>query len=429
MQTLELGVVRKNILESFLFLHFQPPGFDLLRLILASPELLIGFEPSSRNLDLRLYIFYALLFGLMNGTLFYWAQRLSHSNGFALAAVVLWSMYPGNIAMVTYLDSMYLSTVLLTLTLHFWMLWYMSSDAKFAVASAITGIGATLVRTSLQPTMFLLAMVAGSVVLLLRMGRMNLRRIVTLLVVCIALLAALPVKQLVLFGTFSTTSSSGHHLLGMIRYQPTEEELQAISVPAAILKNATTFENKFNKSEEVITNYKYSKIFVSQITSDPVRSVKESLVTARRSVIKGAGATQDFKPNVLAQSLPWSEVSSQLFSGFSYAVFISAGWAGLLVVKRRAIVLKLIVAGIPPLVVIASVLFAVVFGSLRYTEAIEMGQAFGWTDGFTWTESNRVKFLIEPVLFWTASVGLLLVVGRVRQALLRRYRPSLRNFV
>jgi hypothetical protein len=423
MQTLELNVLRQDIFGGLWYLHSQPPGFDLLRLLLATPEILMGSEPTSSSLDLRLYVFSALLYGLMNGILFFWAQKLSHSKLVALITVVLWSLYPGNLAMVTYLDSIYLSTVLLTLTLHFWMLWYVSSNLKFALASAFAGIGVTLVRTSLQPALFLFAMLAGLVLLLRRSQHTYRRRIIAAFAMCAILLLCLPVKQFVLFGTFSTTTSAGHHLLGMIRYQPTEEELRAISVPASILRNAENFQNKYNNSEEVITNYKYSDIFLSRVSSDPAGSFRESLISASRSLIKGAGATQDYNPNILVESLPWAGASSRIFSGLSYLMVVTAGITGLVIARRETIAInirRLLVAAIPPLVVLAAVMFTVVFGSLRYTEPVELGDAFGWNDGFTWTESNRVKFLLEPVFFSAASLGLLLYVTRATQRFVRR---------
>lgn len=427
MQTLELNVLRQDILRSLWYLHFQPPGFDLVRLVLAAPELLIGSEPSSGSLDVRLYMFSALLFGLMNGIVFFWARKLSRSKWIALATVTLWSLYPGNIAMVTYLDSMYLSTVLLTLTLHFWLLWYTTSNAKFALVSAFAGIGVTLVRTSLQPFMFFVAMLAGLVLLFTQTESKQRGRSLFFFAACTMLLLFLPVKQFSLFGTFTTTSSAGHHLLGMIRYQPTEEELRAVPVPASILRNAKQFENKFNNSQEAIVNYQYSKIFVSQISSNAAESFRESLVSASRSITKGAGATQDFKPNVLVQSLPWAEVSSRIFSGLSYGVFVAAGIISLLIAKRQRLTdnaVRLFLAGIPPLIVIASVALTIIFGSLRYTASVEMGEPFGWTDGFTWTESNRVKFLLEPVFFSSASVGLLVVATRVCLMFVDRVRGS-----
>lgn len=101
---------------------------------------------------------------------------------------------------------------------------------------------------------------------------------------------------------------------------------------------------------------------------------------------------------------------------------LSAGIIGLVIAKRETIAIsiqRLLVAVIPPLVVLAAVTFTVVFGSLRYTEPVELGDAFGWTDGFTWTESDRVKFLLEPFFFSAASVGLLLSLARARQKFVR----------
>lgn len=93
MQTLDLDVLIDHPIRNFWYLHFQPPGFDLLRLILALPEAIFGSQPTSESLDLRIYLVHILMFGVMNAITFYWARIISHSFVLALTASLVWAAY------------------------------------------------------------------------------------------------------------------------------------------------------------------------------------------------------------------------------------------------------------------------------------------------------------------------------------------------
>jgi len=408
MQTLDLDVLIDHPIRNFWYLHFQPPGFDLLRLILALPEAIFGSQPTSENLDLRIYLVHILMFGVMNAIIFYWARIISHSFVLALTASLVWAAYPGNIAMVTFLDSMYLSSFLVLVCTHLWFMYLRTRHLSLALAACLAGIALTLTRTSLQPILFVGITVLAYFVVRQATDTHMRKRLSGWLLVCILLTIATPIKQFALFGTFSSTSSSGHHLLGAIRYLPTEQELAEIDVPSRVTRNAEELVNDHNVPEEVIANYKYSQLFFDRIAKEPVLSFRESLVSAQRSIIRGAAATQTHQRNVLVESMPGSSVSAGLFSGLSYVLIVGIGVVVLLILRLRGAPKspRGLLFELTPLITLLVVLTTtILLGSLRYTDSPEMGAPYGWTDGFTWTESIRLKFLLEVVFMPAAIVG------------------------
>jgi hypothetical protein len=120
-----------------------------------------------------------------------------------------------------------------------------------------------------------------------------------------------------------------------------------------------------------------------------------------------------YQRNVLVEVLPWSSVSAGLFSGISYVLFVLIGVALLLGLRPKGMVRnhgKLLLQLAPLIAVLVVMTATILFGSLRYTTSASMGAPFGWTDGFTWTESNRLKFIIESILFPSATIGVLVAI-------------------
>lgn len=410
MQTLDLDVLIDNPFRSLWYLHFQPPGFDFLRLVLALPEVVFGSRPTIESLDLRIYLVHTVMFGVMNAIIFYWARAINNSTPLALTSSLIWALYPGNIAMVTYLDSMYLSSFLLLASTHLWFMYLKTRRPGFALSACLVGIALTLTRTSLQPILFAAIVVLAYLVVRQSTARQTRTKVFGWVLVCLLLTIVSPIKQFALFGTFSSTSSGGHHLLGAIRYLPTEQELEKIEIPSRIVNNANKLVNDYNVPEEVISNFRYSQLFFDRIADDPMLSLRESLVSAERSIIKGAGATQTYQRNVLVDKLPWSPLSAALFSGLSYVLLVVTGVATLLILRLKVIPSdrrRFLVGMTPVLAVSAVLMLSILFGSLRYTTSAEMGAPFGWTDGFTWTESNRLKFLLEVIALPAAIIGVL----------------------
>ncbi len=429
MQTLDLSVLASRPLHSLFYLHYQPPGFDLLRLFLAAPEFLTGLTISDRQVDIRLYMLHAVFYGLINATVFYWTSTLAKSQVVAVITTIAWALYPGNLAMATYLDSMYTSTSLLAIATHHYLQYLRQSRLRNIVFAGLSLLVLSMTRTSLQPIVLLLVVLTTLPLVHsrhdgIRKSSLNIGYVIFAL--CVLLL---PIKQWFVFGTVSSTTSSGHHLLGMVRHNPSPEELMTVEIPTRIRQNSTVFENKYNTAEEVVLNYQYTRVFARICKSDPSGCLREALTSAKRSLIKGAGATQNYQPNTLSDGLPWTNLSASLFSGTSYLVLVAAGSLAL-AVRERSQICRLRGRGLrqvlPLLVLYGLIAFTLLFGSLRFTEVTEMGAPFGWYDGFTWTESNRLKFLFEiisfPIGVSGVCVGMLFMVKAASAKIQTRLR-------
>jgi hypothetical protein len=72
-----------------------------------------------------------------------------------------------------------------------------------------------------------------------------------------------------------------------------------------------------------------------------------------------------------------------------------------------------------PAALLIFVLLTLVFGSMRFTDSPATGEAFGWTDGFSWTETDRLKFLLEPFAQPPAILGLVMAVRASVNAILK----------
>jgi hypothetical protein len=429
MQTLDLSVLASRPIHSLFYLHYQPPGFDLLRLLLAAPEFLSGLSISNRQVDIRLYVLHAVFYGIINMIIFYWISIVAKSQAVALITTIVWGLYPGNLAMATYLDSMYTSTFLLAIATHTYFQYLKQSRLKSLMFSGLSLLVLSVTRTSLQPLVLFLVVLATIPLVRSRHGaerRPSLRVGYLMFAVCVL---GLPIKQWFLFGTFSSTTTSGHHLLGMIRHNPSLDEITTVEIPRHVIQNSTVFENKYNTAEEVVLNYQYTRVFVRTCRPDPGGCLREALISARRNLIKGAGATQNYQPNALSDELPWADFSASLFSGTSYVVLVAAGLLALAVRARNQICRhygRELQQMLPVLVLYGLIALTLLFGSLRFTEVEAMGSPFGWYDGFTWTESNRLKFLFEfvaiPIGVSGICVGTLLVAKATKIQIQNRLR-------
>ena len=97
-----------------------------------------------------------------------------------------------------------------------------------------------------------------------------------------------------------------------------------------------------------------------------------------------------------------------MFSGLSYVLLVSLGFVMLFANRRypqNSNLRVLLFTASPIIVLLVSVGIMIIFGAMRYSENPAMGAGFGWNDGFAWTESNRLKFLLEVVVFPLAIYG------------------------
>ncbi len=407
MQTLEISTLVQRPVASLWYLHINPPLFDLVRWVLVIPDYLLGNDITELLADRRLYMFHAVLFGLTSAFVYNTVRTLGSSRPVAIASAVVWTSYPGNVAMATYLDPTYLSAFLLLAAVNrgiHWSIRRRNQDAFWALTALLL---LSWTRSLIQ-MQILIPIVLIAVVLYLK-GRKNVVNTLKLLMVLTLLF--LPIKQYALFGSFSTSTFVGGNQLGIIQYQPTADELNRVEVPRRMLANTERVVSKYNSPENAILNFRQEAIFRERLISHPIDSLKVIPNTVFKSGRKALTATQDYQPNAASEHLPWSAFGRWVFSGWRYLLLGGIGVVGLLV--SRGWRDKTSIGILMSIVVIGS---QVLLGSLR----------FG-TSAFDWTESNRLKFIVEPVLFCIIGIGVATNVRRFRGDVMRRLRTGARG--
>lgn len=408
MQTLDLAILAEHPMKSLWYLHYQPPGFDVFRLLLSTPEIVSQNDISNRAVDIRIYMMYAIFYGFINAIIYFWSFRHSRSVIASSTVTIGWAIYPGNLFIATFLDSMYLAAFVLVLIAHFWFLGIMLQRISYIAVAGFGIVALAMIRTNIQPIALLLLLILGFFVAKKSLITRHKQALSFGLILLLGISLVVPLKQFVLFGTVSSTTSSGHHLLGLIRNNPYPAELDRVEIPERIIRNGQMFQNKQNNVDEVIINYQYSKIFFKEVIKNPVLSLEQSLISAKRSLIKASGATHGYQPNVLVSKLLWSKLFENVFSGLSYILVVSLGFVMLFTNRRypqNSNLRVLLFTASPIIVLLVSVGIMIIFGAMRYSENPAMGAGFGWNDGFAWTESNRLKFLLEVVVFPLAIYG------------------------
>ena len=383
-------------LRSFWYLHVQPPIYDFMRYVLSHEGLAGSSVASGKVLDGRIYLFYYAIYGAFNQLIYFWSRALGFSKLFSIIFVIVWAIYPGNLAMTTLLESTYLSAFFIA-----WTTFLLYLYLRRPTVSGLALFLASFLLTSWTRTVFqihllvLLPVIVTSFVIMFHRESLVRASIIALPLVMVCFF--LPFKQHSLYGTFATTTFAGQHKIEGIWYRPTPAELNSIEVPTKYVLNALKLQNKYNSVEQLITNYRYENIFSKLIISQPglvMDGVKKSFMIGLSQV---RIPTQDYQPNRLIESLSWVHVSRVLSGGLSYFSVALIGLSGYLLAMHRQFIdarpRYLIIIGF-----IGLVFITIIVGSNRYE----------------WTEAERLKFLIEAPFLLLSIHGVRLLIEALR---------------
>lgn len=198
-QYLDPLLLRHRLAESLLYLHSQPPLFNLL--LGAALKLFSG------HLTLALHAFYLFLGMVLYGTVFAIMRRLGISRATALVLSTWFMVSPSFVLYEHWLFYTLPVATLLTLSA---LLFYEVLD-KQRTWQALYFFGLLFMLCAMRTTFHLLYYVSvlGALLILCRPRR---KMIVGTALVPLLLLASLYVKNLVLFGEFSASSWTGMNL-------------------------------------------------------------------------------------------------------------------------------------------------------------------------------------------------------------------------
>jgi hypothetical protein len=391
------------------YFHIYPPLHQALLYVLALPNILTNQPVSSEVVDLRLYVVYAIIFGLLNAIIFMWVRDITRSTRLGLIVVILWSIYPGNLQMATLVDGTYLSLYLTTLTFYFLYRFLRTRHAKYLTYWLISVAVTTYARPLFQWQLIIpVVLVVGLFMYLSRRTSRGWLIVVDVLMVC--LIVALPVKSYLMWGSLSTTTYAGFHRTGMLYYDPSKEMYDAVQVPPQALANAEVFKSAYNLPLMVTDNYAREQLANEWIASHSLTDLTSVLAKSFNTNFQNALIpTSEYFPNQLSQDLPWRALMDRILSGYLY-LFLGIGSV------------------------------VAIFALRGLQGSVGLLRRYGWLVGYylmlagtialqnrnEWTEASRLKIFIEiPV--WIAAAYLVHLIGvRLQQRKTRRRSPETR---
>lgn len=406
MQTVKIQELANFGPKGLWYFHIYPPLHEALLYVLALPNILTNQPVTSEVVDLRLYVVYAILFGLLNALIFMWVRDVTRSTRLGLVIVILWSIYPGNLQMATLVDGTYLSLYLTTLTFYFLYRFLRTKHAKYLTYWLISVAVTTYARPLFQWQLIIpVVLVVG---LFIYMSRRTSRGwLVAVDVLMVILIVALPVKSYLMWGSLSTTTYAGFHRTGMLYYDPPKDLYDAVVVPPGALANAEVFKSAYNLPILVTDNYAREQLANEWIKSHSIGELAGVLAKSFNTNFQNAlYPTSEYFPNHLSQDLPWRAPMDRILSGYLYlllgigtvvAIFALRGVRGSLALLRRygwLIGYYLMLAG---------------------TIALQNRNE--------WTEASRLKIFIE-IPIWVAAAYLVHLIGLRLQ---RRRSPSIQT--
>lgn len=377
----------------FWYFHIQPPLHQVILYILALPEILRNISITSEIVDLRMYVFYTIVYGLINALIFIWAKDLTKSTRLSLLVVVLWAIYPGNIQMATLLDGTYLSLYLITLTLYLLYRFLKTRTPKYLTLFLLALTITSYARTIFQIHVVLILVVAIGCFWWMQKDRRQVG-LVVLDVLLVVVMVALPVKQYLMFSSFSTTTFGGYHRTGMLFYDPPEELYYAVQVPENIIRNAEVFKSDNNVPIIAADNYIREQLANDWLKTHPISETAQTLLKSLDLDFQKAMApTSEYGTNSLAQAVPWRGPMDNLLSGYLYVFLAVASIIGIFVLRGGH----------------------ATWGLLRrygwlIALYIMIALTIGLQNRMDWSEANRLKAFLEiPV--WLAATYLVHLIG------------------
>lgn len=476
MQTLGLEDLIPFGPMAFWYSHVYPPLQDMIRYVFTFPETWSGQDISPEAVDMRLYVLYAVCFGIVNAMLYIWVRSLTRSGWWALGVTAVWAVHPGYITVMTLLDPSPLAMLFITLTLLFLFLFLRYRHLAYA-----TGFFAALVFASLARTVTQTHVLVVVVVALVAFWFISTKRtwwLMALNVVLVVLLFVMPFRMQVLYATWDVTSYGGYHRAGPLWIDPrtvpqpvpesvmeqyevfelaranaedpaqlaqmTPDEIRqaqsefaqaealwqqqsaaypgvdfstARAYPDRIERNALKFSSRFNTREQVLDNFRLGAAANEFLLSQPVESAQRLARSLAITVPEAFRPASEYTQNYLVEDLPWRAAWDWLFSSWRYVLLI-AGAAAVIMWTRGWQGTRMLLVKYGWFAVFYALLALPIMFSNRFRPGEE-------DIGPMWTDAVRQKVFLEiPVWALGAYAVWLLVSRRGRLSWARKPRMA-----
>ncbi len=268
MQALNIQELRSHPIQSLWYLHMQPPMLDTIRAVLSQRHNPRDPAELERSLDKDMYMVWLSAYALINALIFLWLSKLF---GRILATVftMVWALNPSAMYYATYLEGTQLSS--LGVLWLFYEIWLISSNKGSTIRLILASLVLFFLRTTFQWPFFVL------MIFVLYLSKAPPKRIIIYTIITFAVIFAFLAKQQLLFGTTSTTTFGGYHLLGVIKHKPTPKETDRA-------RSMITFDypteagrytgDLYNSHRVYEDNLIYSNIFRERLFNKPIVSIR-----------------------------------------------------------------------------------------------------------------------------------------------------------
>ena len=461
---------------AFWYGHVYPPLQDMIRYVFTFPETWSGQDISPEAVDMRLYVLYAVCFGIVNALLYIWVRSLTRSGWWALGVTAVWAVHPGYITVMTLLDPSPLAMLFITLTLLFLFLFLRYRHLAYA-----TGFFAALVFASLARTVTQTHVLAVVVVALVAFWFIAAKRtwwLMALNVLLVALLFVMPFRMQVLYATWDVTSYGGYHRAGPLWIDPrtvpqpvpesvmeqyeayevarakaedpaqlaqmTPDEIRqaqaefaqaealwqqqsaaypdvdfstARAYPDRIEENALKFSSRFNTREQVLDNFRLGAAANEFLFSQPVESAQRLARSLAITIPEAFRPASEYTQNYLVEDLPWRGTWDWLFSSWRYVLLIAGAAAVIMWTRGWPGTRRLLVK-----YGWFAVFYALLALPIMFSNRFRPGEE---DIGPMWTDAIRQKVFLEvPVWALGAYALWLLASRRGRLSWPRRTSPA-----
>jgi len=410
MQTLGLEEMVPFGPKALVYNHIYPPGLDAIRFIFTWPETRQGLPIDPIQVDFRVYMLYAVLYGLLNALIYVWVRDLTSSTGWSVAAAVVWAIYPGHLLMAMLLEPSELSLFNSALMFFFLYRFLRTRKAHYVTLFLFFLLLASLSRSFIQ--LYFLVIIVVAVISFWFITRHRARswgwQILNILLV--AMVFTHPVKMFVMYDTWSTTSYGGYHRVGMLHLDPTSVP-QPVEYPQKIVDNALAFSSRFNTQEQIKDNYRLERAANEFLVTQPYESARGLAKSLTITIPELLRPTAMYAQNFLVEGLPWFGLYNWLFSGWRYLLLVAGAIAIVVYSRGRQGSLALLrrygwFAAFWILIAIP------VLWSNRYYPGRE-------GEGPIWTDAMRQKIFLEMpvyVMLFYAGWLLLSLTGRASRS-------------
>lgn len=393
-------------IRSLWYDHIYPPLMDFIRFLFMQIDTRNGGATSPIEVDRRLYVLFAGLFGVVTSVVYLWVRDLTKSGWWALGASFLWAIAPASLITMTLLEPTPLAISLIAVT--FYLLYRFLKTRRLGYASGFFAalLLASLSRNAVQFHVLIVLLVA--LIAFWFMAKKRSWWIQAINVLLVGLIFFWPVKSQIMFATFDVSSHTGFHRAGALWIDPkTVPETPDTVYPQSILDNGPVFSSAFNTQETLRANYRLTAAANDFMIHHPVEAVQRMIdslrITSENALIPVSVTTR----NYMVEGVFWKAPYEFVLSGWRYlllaiasaAIIISSrGWRDTkrLMVKYGWFAVFWILIAIP------------VAFSNRYWIAE------GETAGPFHTEASRLKGLIEIPMYALVVYAAWIIVQKIR---------------